>query len=297
MTVDFSPAGLRVLREVAQSGSFSAAARALGYTQSAISRQVAALEAVAGTPLFERSRSGAVLTAAGARLLPRAARILDELEGARRATAGEPVPEGPVRIGAFASAAAGLLPAVLASLPPQLHVTVREGTTPTLTRALRAGTLDMAIIASAPPRPPDAESPRLELTTLVERELVVAVPEAHPLARAGVAEASELEGQAWVASRSEAGESLLGVWPGLAERPEVRYVVRDWLVKLQLVAAGLAITTLAPVVLPALPPGIAIVRVRGEPREVRRVALARLPGTASEAITHVAQAVQRATAA
>jgi hypothetical protein len=59
---DFSPTGLRVLREVAQSGSFSAAARALGYTQSAVSRQVAALEAVAGRRLFDRGRLGVVLT-------------------------------------------------------------------------------------------------------------------------------------------------------------------------------------------------------------------------------------------
>ena len=72
--VDFSPTGLRVLREVAQSGSFSAAARALGYTQSAVSRQVAALEAVAGRRLFDRGRDGVTQTAAGARLLPRASR-------------------------------------------------------------------------------------------------------------------------------------------------------------------------------------------------------------------------------
>ena len=120
---------------------------------------------------------------------------------------------------------------------------------------------------------------------------------AHPLARAGAVEASELEGQVWVASRSEAGESLLGVWPGLAERPDVRYVVRDWLAKLQLVAAGLAVTTVAPVALPALPPGIAIVRVRGEPQEARRVVLARLPGRAPAAVTHVAEAIVRAAAA
>jgi DNA-binding transcriptional LysR family regulator len=55
MTKDFSPTGLRVLREVAQLGSFSSAARSLGYTQSAISRQVAALETVAGRRLFDRS--------------------------------------------------------------------------------------------------------------------------------------------------------------------------------------------------------------------------------------------------
>ena len=57
MAADFSPTGLRVLREVAQAGSFSAAAHALGYTQSAVSRQVAALEAVAGRRLFDRGRT------------------------------------------------------------------------------------------------------------------------------------------------------------------------------------------------------------------------------------------------
>src|SRR5580765_7102765 len=119
MVRDFSPSGLRVLREVAQSGSFSAAARALGYTQSAVSRQVASLEAVAGRRLFDRTRHGVVLTPAGARLLPRASRVLDELDAALREAAGEDVAAGPVRLGAFATAAAGLVPKALASLPPE----------------------------------------------------------------------------------------------------------------------------------------------------------------------------------
>jgi DNA-binding transcriptional LysR family regulator len=276
---DFSPTGLRVLREVAQSGSFSAAARSLGYTQSAVSRQVAALEAVAGRRLFDRGRAGVTLTPAGARLLPRAVRILDELDAAVREAAGAELAAGPVRLGAFATAAAGLVPRALATLPRDLRVTLREGTTPRLTRALRAGTLDLAVIAQAPPfRPPDAESPPLELTTLSERDLLVAVPADHPLASAGAVEAWQLEGQVWVASRSDSGESLLGVWPGLAERPDVRYVVRDWLAKLRIVAAGLAITTLAPVALDALPEGVAVVAVRGEPQETRRIVLARRPG-------------------
>lgn len=59
MPQDFSPTGLRVLVEVARAGSFTAAARVLGYTQPAISRQAAALESVAGRVLFERRRDGA----------------------------------------------------------------------------------------------------------------------------------------------------------------------------------------------------------------------------------------------
>ncbi len=282
---DFSPTGLRVLREIAQSGSFSAAARALGYTQSAVSRQVAALEAVAGRRLFERGRDGVTLTAAGARLLPRAIRVLDELDAAVQEAGGG---EATVRLGAFATAAAGLVPQALASLPRELTVTLREGTTPALTRALRAGTLDLAILAQAPPfRPPDA----LELMFLSERELVVAVPASHPLAGARAVEAEQLHGQVWVASRSEGGESLLGVWPGLTDRPDVRYVVRDWLAKLRIVAAGLAVTTLAPVAAGALPAGVAIVAVRGEPAETRRIVLARRPGPLDGASARVADAL------
>lgn len=294
MAADFPPTGLRVLREIAEAGSFSAAADALGYTQSAVSRQVAALEAVAGRRLFERGRHGAALTAAGARLLPRAVRVIDELDAAFREVAGEFV-AGPVRLGAFATAAAGLVPKALASLPPELTVTLREGTTPALTRALRAGTLDMAILALSPPfRAPDSDSPALELTTLAERELVVAVSAGHPFASLRAVEVEQLEGQVWVASRSDARESLLGVWPGLPARPEVRYVVRDWLAKLQIVAAGLAITTLAPVAAPALPDGVTAVAVRGEPQETRRLVLARPPGRLEGPAARVADALMTA---
>jgi len=295
MSGELSPTGLRVLREVAQAGSFSAAAQALGYSQSAVSRQMAALEAVVGRPLFERGRRGVALTAAGARLLPRAIRVLDELDAALRETAGEEVAAGPVRLGAFASAVAGLVPKALATLPRELRVTVREGTTPALTRALRAGTLDLAVLARTPPfRPLDAESPPLELTTLSERELLLAVAAAHPFARARVVDVDQLAGQVWVASRSDPGDALLGAWPGLAARPDIRYVVRDWLAKLQIVAAGLAITTLAPIALDVLPDGVRAVAVRGEPRETRRVVLARRPGPRGDAAARVADALAAA---
>src|SRR5215208_5780151 len=110
MALELSPTGLRVLREVAQAGSFSAAAHSLGYTQSAVSRQVASLEADVGAPVCERNRQGVTLTPAGTRLLPRAIRILDELDAARREATGESFAAGPVRLGSFATAAAGLVP-------------------------------------------------------------------------------------------------------------------------------------------------------------------------------------------
>src|SRR2546429_9221099 len=82
---------LRVFREVARHGSFSAAAEALGYTQPAVSRQIATLEAELGTILVRRVPQGAVLTDAGSLLLDRADAILgrlDEVENEPRARAG-----------------------------------------------------------------------------------------------------------------------------------------------------------------------------------------------------------------
>ena len=297
---EFSITGLRVLRDVAERGSFTAAAHSSGYTQSAISRQVAALERAAGQPLFERRRAGVRLTPAGARLLARATRVLAELDAASRELADPDHRDRAVRLGAFPTAIAALVPRALAALArenPRLIVTLREGTTPVLVRALRAGRIDLAVLASAPPfRPFDDESPALEIEPLAESELLIAVGPGHPLAARGAVDVDELAGERWVASPSEAGEALLGVWPGLPGRPIVAFTVRDWLGKVGLVASGLAITTVPPAVAAALPPEIHLVAVRGEPHERRRLVVARAPGSRMPAIDTVAEALRAAVA-
>lgn len=184
---DASLVGLRVFREVAERGTLTAAASALGYTQSAVSRQIAALERAAGTPLLERRHDGVRLTPAGRIVLRRAGTVVDQVDATARELAGLPDEAGAVRLGWFTSVGAALVPRALAALRrthPAIIVTTREGSTPALVRALRAGTLDLALLASAAPfRPPDAETPPLSLQTLTERSLRIAVPATHPLAR------------------------------------------------------------------------------------------------------------------
>ncbi|MDV9174601.1 LysR substrate-binding domain-containing protein, partial [Streptomyces sp. W16] len=160
---------------------------------------------------------------------------------------------------------------------------------------LRAGSLDLALLASAPPfRPPDTESPPLVLRTLVERSLYLAVPAAHPLARAEFVDVADLRGQRWIAGSSSGEDRLMGVWPGLDERPEIAHTARDWLAKLQLVAAGCGLTTVSASLAPAVPPGVRVLPVRGGPQEQRRLLLARLPGAPTEAVTRVASALRLA---
>jgi DNA-binding transcriptional LysR family regulator len=202
-----------------------------------------------------------------------------------------------VRVGWFPSAGAVLLPRAIAALHrshPAITVTSREGTTPALVRALRAGSVDLALLASAPPfRSPDAESPPLKLQTLTERSLCLAVPAGHPLARGDSVDVADLRGQRWIAGPAS-GENLMGVWPGLDERPEIVHTARDWLAKLHLVAAGCGLTTVPASLADAAPPGVRILAVRGGPREQRRIILARLPHPLTEPAARLAEALRAA---
>ncbi|MFD6492587.1 LysR family transcriptional regulator [Streptomyces sp. NPDC059944] len=289
---------LRVFRAVAEQGTFTSAATSLGYTQSAVSRQIAAIERAADAELLERRRDGVRLTAAGRIVMRRATVVLDEIEATARELSGLPEQAGTVRLGWLPSAGAVLLPLALTALrrsDPGLRVVGREGTTPSLVRAVRAGSLDLALLASAPPfRPPDTESPPLAVQTLTERPLCLAVPAAHPLARADSVDVADLRGRQWIAGTSSGEDRLLGVWPGLDERPEIVHTARDWLAKLHLVAAGFGLTTVPATLASAAPPGVRVLPVRGGPQETRRLFLARLPRPPTDPVTRVAAALRAA---
>ncbi|NKY43211.1 LysR family transcriptional regulator [Nocardia cerradoensis] len=297
-----SPAGLRVLAEVAERGSFTAAATALGYTQSGISRQAAALEREAGKPLFERHRTGVHLTPAGLTLLRHARVALDALDAARRDLDGDDITHQ-VRLGSLISAGVVLVPTALAALRrthPGLDVLTREGTTPALVRAIRAGSLDLAVITSRPPhRPPDTELPRLIVEQLTDVELLVAAPATGRFAGRATVTVDELVDARWIASPSATTEPLLGVWPGLPGRPHIAHRARDWLAKLALVAAGCGVTTVPSGLFPALPPEVITMRVLTGTHdraatELRRLSLIRSPAALTPAATAVIDALRSA---
>jgi DNA-binding transcriptional LysR family regulator len=299
--MDVSLAGLRVLREVAERGTFTAAAQALGCTQSAISRQVAALEHATGAQLFDRHPGGVRLTAAGHALLRHAHVALDALDTAERELRGVTAERGRVRFGAFPAAAAVILPHALAALRrerPDVEVVTREGPTPALVRALRAGSLDVAIVSSRPPhRSPDTEDPPLHVEPLLESQLVLAVPEKGRFGGRDRVTAGEITGEPWIASPAHRDEPLLGVWPGLPGRPQIRHTAGDWLTKLHLVAAGAGITTVPATLASVLPAGVRLVAVDGVAEEVRRVSLVWMPGPVTASAHALIQALRDAAVA
>lgn len=278
LTVSFDD--LRALRAVAERGSFTAAGAELGYTQSAISKRIAALEASVNHLLVIRERTGVRLTHAGDVLLHHGTLALAAIDQAERDLDDAHVARvRPVRLGAFASAAAGILPSALGWLShdrPDISVTVREGTSAALVRALRARSLDLALLADVPAdaQPVDDQAP-LDFEVLAEGPLRVAVGSGHRLAQRSHVRLSDLEGERWVVARSERSERLLGVWPALSSRPDSPYVVRDWLTKLRLVASGAAITTIPDVLIRALPANVRALNVTGGPVEHRSLILAR----------------------
>src|SRR5262249_50649743 len=141
---------LRILKEVARHGSFSAAADALSYTQPAISQQIATLEAETGLTLLERHPRGVSLTAAGQTLVGHAEGILARLEAAQAAlSAIAGLRGGRLRMASFPTAGATLMPLAIATFRdsyPQVDLTLAEGEPEEIFPRLRAGELDLALL-------------------------------------------------------------------------------------------------------------------------------------------------------
>ena len=176
---------LKILTEVAYRGSLSAAAAELSYTQSAVSQQIAALEAETGTVLLERHPRGVTLTAAGQTLVGHAEGILGSLEAADAALAAiAGLRGGRLRVASFPTAGATLMPLAIArfrSSYPDVELTLAEGEPEEIVPRLRAGELDLALLFEFPGQSFSAAGEtRVEL---LSDPLHLALPREHRLAR------------------------------------------------------------------------------------------------------------------
>jgi len=168
---------LRLLFELSHRGTITAVADALAYTPSAVSQQLAALEREAGVPLLERSGRRVALTPAGAVLTRYAESVFAVLEEASAALAATRTSlTGPLRIGAFPTAARTMLPPALVTLGrehPGLELMVTELDPVAVPGALRAGTLDVALtfVYDYVPAEPD---PALDTEPLLEEPVYLA---------------------------------------------------------------------------------------------------------------------------
>ncbi len=238
------PRRLLVFRQVARAGSLAGAARALGWTQPAVSQHVRRLEEAAGTPLVVRAGRGVVLTEAGQVLLRHADAVADRLEAAEQdlaALAG--LQTGRVRIAAFPTASAVLLPRVLAALlqrAPHLDVRLTELEPPEAEAAVRDGAADLAVVFrhALDTAPVEGDLLREPLT----RHPVLAVV---PAARTASPQAlGDLAGERWIAGCERCRAHLLRCASAAGFTPDVRFATDDHVVVQRLVAAGLGVALL-----------------------------------------------------
>ena len=145
---------MKVLREVAAKGSFSAAAEALNFTQSAVSQHIAALERETGTQLVERFSRGVRLTEAGTVLVTHADAILARLDSAEEdlaAIAG--LRGGRLRLVCFQSAGATVVPRAVATFHgrhPDVELSLREAEPEEAAALLKSGDVDLALVYDHP---------------------------------------------------------------------------------------------------------------------------------------------------
>lgn len=265
-TPDLATVWLRVFLEVARHGSFTVAARTLGWTQSAVSRQISSLEsALGGGPLFDRLPRGVALTEAGRALLPYAETVAEALRGAARELADlREAAGGRLRFGAFATADAALVPQALADFRarhPGVRVTREEGLSPALLDRLTTGHLDLAVVSTTGRAPLES----YELHHLLDEALYVAVPAGHPLAAADApVRLGRLADADWIAGSPRPEGTLLAAAVRQGFRPRVAHVVGEWTAKQGYVAAGLGVTLVPALAAASVRPDVALVPVCAE---------------------------------
>lgn len=266
-------AWLDVFRTVAHLGSFTAAGERLGYTQSAISRQIATLEGELGTPLFDRLARGVRLTEHGRALLPHAEAMLERLDTTRRdLTALTELTAGQLRVGAFDSANAALVPDALAAFRaahPDVAISLTEGLAEHLLDLLTQGAIDLALVASY--TEPADDSDRFDYRPLMADPVLVALPRGHRLARRRRLRLAELADEPWIAARRHAESTLLEACVRSGFQPRIEYTVAAWTAKLGLVAAGLGATLIPSLAARVTRPGIALVPLHPDDTPVRQV--------------------------
>ncbi|MET8623167.1 LysR family transcriptional regulator [Kitasatospora sp. NPDC004669] len=307
---------LRVLRAVARTGSFSAAARELGCTQPAISQQMKALEKSVDTPLVVRSGRGMQLSEAGRVLLKHATGILAGLSAAEEEVAAiAGLRAGRVRLVSFPTASSTLVPPGVARLRdshPGVRVSLVEAEPPESLAMLRGGECEIALAFRYPqsegavalpapahgtPREARAEAnleaqqlsagtdwSDLVVTPLLDDPLVGLLPATHPLAGRGrPVELAELAGEQWIAGCPQCRGHLVELCAGAGFEPRIDFATDDYPAVVGLVAAGLGVAVLPRLALESVrPDGVSTVPVRtasGVPA-VRRVVALTLPDLA-----------------
>jgi DNA-binding transcriptional LysR family regulator len=265
---------LRLLLELSRRGTVTAVADALAYTPSAVSQQLAALEREAGVPLLERTGRRVALTPAGAVLAGYAESVLAVLEEATAALAAtRDSLAGPLRIGAFPTAARTILPPALVTLGrnhPALELMVTELDPVAVPGAVRSGALDVALtsVYDYVPSQPDAA---VGTEPLLEEPVYLATADR---ARTSIADCRDAP---WIAGSPDTlcHTMLVRACQACGFTPRIRHHADDFATVLALVAAGQGVSLVPQLGVTNAPSGITLTSLTSR----RRTCIAYRNGT------------------
>lgn len=261
---------LRVLREVAAKGSFSAAAESLAYTQSAVSQQIAALEREAGTQLVERSARGVRLTEAGRALVRHADVILARLADAEaelEAIAG--LRGGRLRLVSFPTAGATLMPRAIALFRerhPAVDLSLAPAEPDEAIGRLKAGECDIAMLIDAPFCAIDDDG--VDRKHLLDDPMYVVLARDHALASKPRIRLEELSAEPWIGGSSGGCPDtliLLRACNAAGFEPRIAFHSDDYLAIQGFVAAGVGVSLIPDLALLAVRDDVAIRSLAARP--------------------------------
>ena len=290
---------MRVLREVAVQGSFSAAAESLSYTQSAISQQIAALEREAGTTLVERGARGVRLTDAGRALVEHAEVILARLADAEaelEAIAG--LRAGRVRLVAFPSAGATIIPPAIArfrAAHPDVDLQLIAGEPEDGMALLRAGEADVALGIETPTAVA-SEAAGLRAEPLLDDHMYAVLPADHRLARRRRVRLEDLAEDPWIIGSSSGtcpdARIVLQACGGAGFEPRIVFQNDDYPAIQGFIAAGVGVSLIPELALHTVREDVVVLPITGRPLFRRIVALTLADGWESPAKARIVEVLR-----
>jgi DNA-binding transcriptional LysR family regulator len=269
------------VRAIDETGSLSAAARLLGYSQPAVSQHLQRAETKLGMQLIIRSGRSARLSEAGHLVSGIAPSVIGEVDAALARIRGlSELRSGTVSVTAFPSASSTLVPALLSSLrtsSPGISLSYTEAEPPESLQLLADGRADLAIVCSYAQQPLDAEwlaRHNITVHDLFVDPIYLILPHDHPLAGAETVELIDMEDDEWIAGCPRCRQQLVDWCSAVGYEPEVSMSTDNFSAVLGLVAAGLGVAALPRLAIgtAAIPKG-AVVR-QSNPRDSRSIGFA-----------------------
>ncbi|GAA1991478.1 LysR family transcriptional regulator [Microbacterium pumilum] len=263
--LDFDVQALRVVKAVADEGTITGAAAALGFSQPAVSQQLKRLEQRIGVALVVRVGRTVRLTEAGrilARHAPAVTTALDAAAGELADLRG--LRAGRVRLVGFPSASPTIVPRLLADLAAQhsgVSVTYIEAEPPEAVEAVRTDRADIALTFSYPGDrdDPHGQSARgLSVRTMGSDELLVVLPIGHPAATSSGIDVAVLAGERWIAGCPRCRGHLLELCARAGFEPHIAFETDNFVAVEGLVAQGIGVATLPRMAVASFPqlPGV-----------------------------------------